>query len=360
MHKNFVNPIATVTTEPQSTNDLTSTNPAMITTSEVNVTTTGSTFTTSEVDVTTTSSTFTTSEVDVTTTGSTFTTSKISSTYSNISQDPNSANNTVTGLPGKSCSTHVILNTILLPSDPDETKYEDGTGPFRNKTSLAIGVAASVLVIFIVTLIIIVLLLVWKYKRRYQTKLDADHYKVENSYSRLYRGSDQMQPQSHHTHAELYDQTQLSPSTGQAEIVPKNERKTTPPPQTSYPIYTSVDTNPHCLLNIDATEEPKQTQDATTEREADVASVPTKNYPQLKDEQKQRQDLEEMYAVVNKKSKQDKASAEFEKTDPQISEFYTAVKKKTKGSAAEDEEEAPPLPPHTVEELYTAVQKKND
>ena len=251
------------------------------------------------------------------------------------------------------------MESILLPSDPDETQYEDGTqfeSPFRKMPYLAIGVAASVLVIFIVTLIIIVLLLVWKYKRRYQTKLDADHYKVENSYSRLYRGSDQMQPQSHHTHAELYDQTQLSPSTGQAEIVPKNERKTTPPPQTSYPIYTSVDTSPHCLLNTTATEESKQMQDVVTEKEANIASVPPRNYPKLKEEPKQRQDLEEMYAVVHKKSKKGKAGAEFEKTDTQIS----AVKKKPKGNAAKDEEEAPPLPPHTVEELYTAVQKNKD
>ena len=255
----------------------------------------------------------------------------------------------------------------MLPSDPDETQHEDGTqfeGPFRKKTSLAIGVATSVLVIFIVTLIMIVLLLVWKYKRTYQTKQDSDHDKVESSYSTLYRGSEQVQPQSHHTesHAELYDQTELSPSTGQAEFVPKNERNTTPPPQTSNPIYTSVDTNPHCLFNIATTEvlESKQMQDVATEREADIASVPTKNYPQLKDEPKQRQDLEEMYAVVHKKSKKGKASVEFEKTDTQISDLCTAVKKNPKGSAAEDEEEAPPLPPHTVEELYTTVQKRND
>ena len=35
-------------------------------------------------------------------------------------------------------------------------------------------------------------------------------------------------------------------------------------------------------------------------------------------------------------------------------ELYTAVKKKQ----AEDDEEVPPLPPHTFEELYTAVKKE--
>ena len=44
------------------------------------------------------------------------------------------------------------MESILLPSGPDETHYEDRTefeDPFRKKTSLAIGVAASVLVMFL-------------------------------------------------------------------------------------------------------------------------------------------------------------------------------------------------------------------
>lgn len=38
--------------------------------------------------------------------------------------------------------------------------------------------------------------------------------------------------------------------------------------------------------------------------------------------------------------------------------MYIAVKKKQRGNATKDEEEAPPIPPHTVEELHTAVKKK--
>ena len=41
-----------------------------------------------------------------------------------------------------------------------------------------------------------------------------------------------------------------------------------------------------------------------------------------------------------------------------IEQLYTAVKKKEKVGEPKDEEEAPPIPPHTVEELYAAVQKK--
>ena len=138
-----------MTPEPQSTDDRISTNPAMITT-------------------------FTTLDVDVTTTGSTFTTSEVSNTYHNFSQDRDLANNTVTELLGKFYSNACKMESILLPSGPDETQYEDRTefeGPFRKETSLAIGVATSVLVIFIVTLTIFALLLLWKYKRTYLTCL---------------------------------------------------------------------------------------------------------------------------------------------------------------------------------------------
>ena len=38
--------------------------------------------------------------------------------------------------------------------------------------------------------------------------------------------------------------------------------------------------------------------------------------------------------------------------------LYTAIKKKPKVSEPNDEEEIPPIPPHTDEEQYTAVEKK--
>ena len=54
-----------------------------------------------------------------------------------------------------------------------------------------------------------------------------------------------------------------------------------------------------------------------------------------------------------------KEKAEEQEINPShvFEELYTAVKKKPKGSEPKDEE-TPPIPPHTVEELYTAVEKK--
>ena len=39
-------------------------------------------------------------------------------------------------------------------------------------------------------------------------------------------------------------------------------------------------------------------------------------------------------------------------------ELYTAVKKNAKGSVMEEEDGAPQIPPHTIENMYTAVMKK--
>ena len=82
--------------------------------------------------------------------------------------------------------------------------------------------------------------------------------------------------------------------------------------------------------------------------------------------------VEELYTAVQKKpmsrSNADEAPPPHrveetqtagEKTSQSATEdLYTAVTKKQKDSSAVDTETAPPIPPHTVEELYTAVIKK--
>ena len=67
--------------------------------------------------------------------------------------------------------------------------------------------------------------------------------------------------------------------------------------------------------------------------------------------------VEELYTVVKKKPKG--SGAPVNESVPQIAEdLYTAVMKKPKENSANDEV-VPPIPPHTVEELYTAVHKKS-
>ena len=66
--------------------------------------------------------------------------------------------------------------------------------------------------------------------------------------------------------------------------------------------------------------------------------------------------VEELYTAVKKKPKD--SSAPVNESVPQVAEdLYTAVMKKPKKNSVHDEI-VPPVPPHTIEELYTAVQKK--
>ena len=210
----------------------------------------------------------------------------------------------------------------------------------------------------------------------------------DTSYSTLSgENAQQVQPQSIHTPAELYDQIQLSPSTGQTEFVEiDNINNSSPPPSlnihpsvdTGQPKYPSSATQQINLSLHDEEEssseqptyavvdkkkkrkrvkESAQGQDTIPETEGDPVPLEQRGQPE------QTQDVHEStYAVVHKKSK--KSNAYTKETATPIpsqkvdspGELYTAVKKKP----AEDEEEVPPLPPHTIEEMYTAVQKNTN
>ena len=217
-----------------------------------------------------------------------------------------------------------------------------------------------------------------------QRKLNYD-----TSYSTFSReNARQINSQLLHTPAELYDQIQLSPSTGQAEFVSTNEieniNSNSPPP--SHNIHPSIDTEqlPKCpssatqQINLSlhdeeecSSEQPtyaivdkkkkrkrieESAQSQNTISQEEGYPVPLHNLEQ-RDQPKQRQDVHDStYAVVHKKSKKGKANTATPIPSQKVDspeELYTAVKKKP----SEDEEELPPLPPHTVEELYTAVQK---
>ena len=158
------------------------------------------------------------------------------------------------------------------------------------------------------------------------------------------------------------------------------------------PTYATVDNSrkengkkQHINDRQDGLPVPLNGQDFTTPK--DKASSLVENDPKLGDEA-----LEEMYAVVNKKRKKDDhEDADAPPVPPHtVEELYTAVVKtpkvkatdehkalqlplpthnimtkeqdtvveKDKKDKAENEEVPPPLPPHTVEELYTAVIKK--
>ena len=179
-----------------------------------------------------------------------------------------------------------------------------------------------------------------------QNQIDYD-----SSYSTLCRESvQQTQSQSLHTSNDLYDQIQLSPSTGQAEFISRNETANTnnpPPHQTEYGIHPSVDKDKpkSAKLKITASTISSQDEDKSTSEQ------PT-------------------YAVVNKKKKQ---KTENESVNCQSKDIAAVSQNEgvTEQNAVEhrnylqESQDSPDtttqFPSQTIDspqELYTAVKKK--
>ena len=233
-----------------------------------------------------------------------------------------------------------------------------------------------------------------------QNKIDYD-----SSYSTLCRESgQQMQSQSLHTSNELYDQIKLSPSTGQAEFISRNETANTNSPpshQTEYGIHPSVDKDKpkSAKLKITASTISSQDEDKSTSEQPTYSVVNKKKKQNTQNESvhcqsqnsvSQTQDITEQTEVKHRNQQQDSPEAattfhsvivvspqelytadkkrpnqmltEREKNTSIPSytteELYTVVKKKCKARSAARDEVEPKIPPHTFEDLYTVVQKR--
>jgi hypothetical protein len=251
-----------------------------------------------------------------------------------------------------------------------------------------IGIGVGTLIV--VTAAVVVVTLVFLYlQKSSQPKLK---FAYDDSYSILRRG--ETQPHSQQPPTDLYDQIQLSPSTGQAEIdleninIPSSYQTSVSPntdtkqcnkipeqdngPMSEQPRYAAVKEkqkkNKHMkrkefsknasaveknkeeivLSNHSALDKEDIKDNQTKLREATPTSVHNTESP------------EALYSAVKKKPKADRDKEEEVPPPPphSVKELYTAVKKNVQGSAMEEEEEAPQIPPHTIEDLYTAVMKK--
>ena len=181
-----------------------------------------------------------------------------------------------------------------------------------------------------------------------QNKIDFD-----SSYSTLCRESgQQMQSQSLHTSNDLYDQIQLSPSTGQAEFISRNETANTnnpPPHQTEYGIHPSVDKDKpkSTKLKITASTISTQDEDKSTSEQPTYAVVNKKKKQKTENETvhcesqniaevSQIKGVTEQNAVKHGNHLQECQDTTTQTIDsPQ--ELYTAVKKKPKNRPVEDE-----------------------
>jgi hypothetical protein len=251
---------------------------------------------------------------------------------------------------------------------------------------IASGVSTVILLILSSALIIITVVLIRNYRRR-SAKQELN---TDASYSTLNRGSGlQVQPQSTQQNSnDLYDQIHLSPSTGQTEFIPQPQTENTNNPYlSSRPTVTHPDsvTNASAASQknsptatyaaIDISNKKKAKKDDTKHTDA-VKYTPTSKgvYTVEGKDNSAKMNLGDMYAPD--RQYQGRVNSEHESDPPHsVEELYTAVKKKPKGSSVpvnepvpEDlytavmkkpkDEAVPPIPSHTVEELYTAVHKK--
>ena len=257
----------------------------------------------------------------------------------------------------------VMIRSMNTPPSKTEAKMLTE----QSKTVItAIGVSTVILLILSSALIITVVVLIWSYKRRSAKK----QLYTDNSYSTLSRGSgQQIQPQSvQQDSAQLYDQIHLSPSTGQTEFIHKfesaniNNPSTTP--QNSNPTHSTANAS---MQKKKGTVEKQKSCPSDTIEELYTAVKKKPKGSEPKDEEETPpippHTVEELYTVVQKKPK---SNADENKEAPSqtvlqntAEDFYTAVMKKPKGGSTDGTEAAPPSPPHTVEELYTAVIKES-
>ena len=190
------------------------------------------------------------------------------------------------------------------------------------------------------------------------------------------------QPQSlQQDSPELYDQIHLSPSTGQAEYIPKSEtaniNNQSQTSQNSHPTYSIAggDTAEHSstLKTVKATTSQLSSHRAheSTSDQPTYAAVDTskkKKLIELKEDAKCKAAEKgppvppytghEVPSTATRDVKENITKQEINSPHT-IEQLYTAVKKKPEIGEPKGEEETPPIPQlYTVEELYTAVQKK--
>ena len=248
---------------------------------------------------------------------------------------------------------------------------------------IGIGVAIPIVLLVIVVMVTLVLL----YLRKSKSKSCYN-----DSYATLRRGeTQQLQPHSQRSpiDTDLYDQIQLSPSTGQSEMVSTTEIENINIPSLQQPrVSPNTDTDQGDKISgeddVSTSEQPtyivavkkkqKKNKHLKGKNFSKNASSSEKNkeeimlHSAIKVKKRETtptsvdttESLEALYSVVQKKPKADRDKEEKVPPPPpySVEEMYTAVRKNAKGSAMEEEAGAPQIPSHTIEDLYTAVMKK--
>ena len=262
-------------------------------------------------------------------------------------------------------------STIVSLSLSSSTKnYAAQTPQSPSVTGLlVVGVSVPILIALLVVLIITMIVLLWNHRRKSaKQKQTSEHH--DGSYSTLNRGSSQAQIAS--GSANLYEQIQLSPSTGQTDIIPTAEGDNTSRNSTSQPdihhIYSSIDieqSQPSLNRPTQQVTALKQSEEDNT-MDGPTYAVVEKSRERNKEQMNEDDSGKEgppvpPYNPLNHSILKQEAQSATLRTDPKrqgeedLEEMYAIVNEKPK--MGEEETAPPPIPPHPVEELYTAIKK---
>ena len=226
--------------------------------------------------------------------------------------------------------------------------------------SLLAGVTVTALTVVVGISVLVVLLLLWRKKRIQKNKMNCNLGRQDSLYSTLDRGTKQQtQPHSWDASTELYDQIQLSPSTGQSEPIPsetENDKVNI--------VVSSTQLDCHNMEKPHKMEPEKSNSEFATYA---VVDKKKKMKPGSKKEESSESHVntpEKCIPLNSEGSVKAAVSVEHDNVNnpkyqqsEKLEEMYAVILKKQKKSE-EQEEIAPPVPSHTMESLYTAVQKK--
>ena len=199
-------------------------------------------------------------------------------------------------------------------------------------TLLVVGVTVTVFLLILATIIVVLAIFLLRHSKQV--------HKLKKSLSNV--------------HTDLYDKIQLSPSTGQSEVFPETESE-------SINVFTSITLVSHNMQGSKITEthsDQSNTKDCTyavvdkTKKNKlgkMVALKPGQDNTSQKDINPNTTDPVNSDAIEKQRDQPNHRQGNLE-------EMYATVHKRPK-NCEEQDELAPSVPSHTVESLYTAVQK---
>ena len=121
--------------------------------------------------------------------------------------------------------TRITIDMKMLISTTTNISHDQQESENMHAINIAVGVAATALVVLLVISLIVGLSLLLLYRqRRFRGETDSTGKEETSTYSILTRGVEQQAQAQDLTG--LYDQICLSPSTGQTELISDSERET--------------------------------------------------------------------------------------------------------------------------------------